>query len=202
MTRLLFWLLLATVACLLWRRWRVSGRSAARKMVAVGPAEMTPFGRWLQVLHGEGVDVAALDRAYARALHDCGDSGAPPHWPGDTAILPEDAVGFTVAEVVDPAYAFAVDWKDGETFADFAADMAAHCGFVLDWGDEDPQAALPETLMPLAYRQFLAHGAILYNAQTHADFYFLMQVPLERSVEFEAASAAWGLDIRTADRPY
>lgn len=192
MGRLLFGLLLAVAAWLLWRRLRP--RPAAQLSVADVPrVEADPsFRRWLAVLHGEDADAAALERAYYAALDM--DSAAP--------IRPDDAINFAVAEVLDPAYAFAVDWKDGESFADYATDMAARFGFVLDWDGLDVQEELPEALMPVAYRQFWAHGAVLYNADTDGDFYFLMLVPEERSAAFEAASAAWGLNIRTTDRPY
>ena len=197
MGRLLFWLLLAAAAWLLWRRLRPrrpAPVSAAQPSVVDVPCSEadSPFRRWLAVLHGNDADAAALERAYYEVLDM--DTAVP--------MPPKEALSPAVAEALDPAYAFAVDWKDGGSFAAYASDMAARFGFVLDWDGLDAQEELPEALMPVAYHRFLAHGAALYNADTDGDFYFLMIVPAERRAAFEAASAAWGLNIRTADMPY
>ncbi|MCP2040088.1 hypothetical protein L1281_000668 [Neisseria sp. HSC-16F19] len=197
MGRLLFWLLLAAAAWLLWRRLRprrpAPVPTAQPSVVDVPRSEGdSPFRRWLAVLHGDDADAAALERAYYEVLDM--DTAVP--------MPPQEALCPAVAEVLDPAYAFAVDWKDGDSFAGYADDMAARFGFALDWDGLDVQDELPEALMPVAYRQFLAQGAVLYNADTDADFYFLMIVPTGRRAAFEAASAAWGLNFRTADMPF
>lgn len=150
------------------------------------------FRRWLGVLYQDNpMKIDTIVGDVRRALISDGIGGFEPQ-----AVA---AVG--AGEEVDGKHAFGVDWKDGETFIAYADDMAARFRFALDW-PEEKKNALPVELMQTVYPQFLAKNAVLYNAQTDGDYHFLMIVPKRDSEEFEEVSAAWGLNIRTADRPY
>lgn len=150
------------------------------------------FRRWLGVLYQDNpMKIDTIVGDVRRALISDGIGGFEPQ-----AVA---AVG--AGEEVDGKHAFGVDWKDGETFIAYADDMAARFRFALDW-PEEKKNALPVDLMQTVYPQFLEKNAVLYNAQTDGDYHFLMIVPKRDSEEFEEVSAAWGLNIRTADRPY
>ncbi len=151
------------------------------------------FQAWLAVLYRDRPEaVAPLFAAIAEqaAQQD------------EDALTPEAVVHFESAERLDADHVFAVDWKDGESFIDYAGDMAARFGFALQWTDTERETALPDVLMQAAAPQFAARGVILYNADTGADFYWLMAVPAADRADFEAASSAWGLPVREAEQPY
>lgn len=150
------------------------------------------FRRWLGVLYQDNpmkIDTIVAD--VRRVLAADGIAG----------FMPQEVAAIGAGEEVDGMHAFGVDWKDGETFTAYADDMAARFRFVLEW-PQDAQNMPPAELMKAAYPQFSAKNAVLYNADTDGDYYFLMIVPKRDGEEFAEVSAAWGLNIRTADQPY
>ncbi|MDO5059039.1 MAG: hypothetical protein Q4D82_03745 [Neisseria sp.] len=151
------------------------------------------FRRWLGVLYQD--NPRKIDTVVADVRLSLANEGIAEFSPAEVA-----AIG--AGEEVDGAHAFAVDWKDSESFIAYAEDMAARFRFALQWTDGQRDTALPEELMQAVYPQFLAKNAVLYNAETSGDFYFLMIVPQRDSEEFEELSTAWGLNIRTADKPF
>lgn len=156
-------------------------------------ADAAAFRHWLAVLYrDQPQDVDAVYQGVAAELVA----------EGETDWQPDNIIHFGTGELLDAQRAFLVDWKDGESFIDWAAEMAARFGFQLAWTAQNQDADLPETLMQAAYAQFLAHGAVLYNTATGGDYYCLAIVPQADSADFEAASQQWGLAVRTADQPY
>ena len=156
-------------------------------------ADAAAFRHWLAVLYrDQPQDVDAVYQGVAAELVA----------EGETDWQPENITHFGTGELLDAQLAFLVDWKDGESFIDWTAEMAARFGFQLVWTAQNKDADLPETLMQAAYAQFLAHGAVLYNTATGGDYYCLAIVPQADSADFEAASQQWGLAVRTADQPY
>ncbi len=184
MNSIWLWILLL-LAGMVWWQWRLRRR--------VPTADPAALNRWLTVLCDPELDAEAIEQHW-RSVQGFPAHGLP---------TPADFIDFSVNDVLPPAYAFAVDWKDGESFADYADDMAARFGFRLQWPPHaDPEQTMPETLMQLAYPQFRQHGALLYDAQTDGDYYCVMLIPAERQTSFEQASRQWGLAIRTADEPH
>ena len=156
-------------------------------------ADAAAFRHWLAVLYrDQPQDVDAVYQGVAAELVA----------EGETDWQPDNIIHFGTGELLDAQRAFLVDWKDGESFIDWAAEMAARFGFQLAWTAQNQDADLPETLMQAAYAQFLAHGAVLYNTATGGDYYCLAIVPQADSADFEAASQQWGLAVRRADQPY
>ena len=156
-------------------------------------ADAAAFRHWLAVLYrDQPQDIEAVYQGVAAELVA----------EGETDWQPENIIHFGTGELLDAQRAFLVDWKDGESFIDWAAEMAARFGFQLAWTAQNQDADLPETLMQAAYAQFLAHGAVLYNTATGGDYYCLAIVPQADSADFEAASQQWGLAVRTANQPY
>ena len=156
-------------------------------------ADAAAFRHWLAVLYrDQPQDVDAVYQGVAAELVA----------EGETDWQPENIIHFGTGELLDAQRAFLVDWKDGESFIDWTAEMAARFGFQLVWTAQNKDADLPETLMQAAYAQFLAHGAVLYNTATGGDYYCLAIVPQADSADFEAASQQWGLAVRRADQPY
>ena len=156
-------------------------------------ADAAAFRHWLAVLYrDQPQDIEAVYQGVAAELVA----------EGETDWQPENIIHFGTGELLDAQRAFLVDWKDGESFIDWAAEMAARFGFQLAWTAQNQDADLPETLMQAAYAQFLAHGAVLYNTATGGDYYCLAIVPQADSADFEAASQQWGLAVRRADQPY
>ena len=156
-------------------------------------ADAAAFRHWLAVLYrDQPQDVDAVYQGVAAELVA----------EGETDWQPDNIIHFGTGELLDAQRAFLVDWKDGESFIDWTAEMAARFGFQLAWTAQNQDADLPETLMQAAYAQFLAHGAVLYNTATGGDYYCLAIVPQADSADFEAASQQWGLAVRTADQPY
>ncbi|WP_373741678.1 hypothetical protein [Neisseria sp.] len=115
---------------------------------------------------------------------------------------PENIISPFGGNEMDADHAFAVDWKDSDSFIAFADKMAARFRFSLAWTEQDKTEAMPPELMKKAYEQFAQRKAVLYNAETGGDYYFLMVVPKRDSEDFEAASKQWGVEIRPADQPY
>ena len=156
-------------------------------------ADAAAFRHWLAVLYrDQPQDVDAVYQGVAAELVA----------EGETDWQPDNIIHFGTGELLDAQRAFLVDWKDGESFIDWTAEMAARFGFQLVWTAQNKDVDLPETLMQAAYAQFLAHGAVLYNTATGGDYYCLAIVPQADSADFEAASQQWGLAVRTADQPY
>ena len=156
-------------------------------------ADAAAFRHWLAVLYrDQPQDVDAVYQGVAAELVA----------EGETDWQPDNIIHFGTGELLDAQRAFLVDWKDGESFIDWTAEMAARFGFQLVWTAQNKDADLPETLMQAAYAQFLAHGAVLYNTATGGDYYCLAIVPQADSADFEAASQQWGLAVRRADQPY
>ncbi len=156
-------------------------------------ADAAAFRHWLAVLYrDQPQDVDAVYQGVAAELVA----------EGETDWQPDNIIHFGTGELLDAQRAFLVDWKDGESFIDWTAEMAARFGFQLVWTAQNKDADLPETRMQAAYAQFLAHGAVLYNTATGGDYYCLAIVPQADSADFEAASQQWGLAVRTADQPY
>ena len=156
-------------------------------------ADAAAFRHWLAVLYrDQPQDIEAVYQGVAAELVA----------EGETDWQPENIIHFGTGELLDAQRAFLVDWKDGESFIDWTAEMAARFGFQLVWTAQNKDADLPETLMQAAYAQFLAHGAVLYNTATGGDYYCLAIVPQADSADFEAASQQWGLAVRRADQPY
>lgn len=113
---------------------------------------------------------------------------------------PQQVVAVGAGEQVDGAHAFGIDWKDGETFAAYADDMAARFRFTLQWEGTDRHRDAPDALMRHVHPQFAARNAALYHAETDGDYYFVLIVPKRDEQELLAASAKWGLRIRPADQ--
>ena len=158
-----------------------------------GAGDAAAFRHWLAVLYrDQPQDIEAVYQGVAAELVA----------EGETDWQPENIIHFGTGELLDAQRAFLVDWKDGESFIDWTAEMAARFGFQLVWTAQNKDADLPETLMQAAYAQFLAHGAVLYNTATGGDYYCLAIVPQADSADFEAASQQWGLAVRRADQPY
>lgn len=155
----------------------------------------TDFRNWLSVLYQDNprhidavvADVAARLRKRGLAA---GDFSA------------EAVIAIGAGEEVDGAHAFAVDWKDSQSFIAYAEDMATRFRFTLSLPQEMRRSASPAELMAAVYPQFLSRNAVLYNAHTGADFYFLMIVPKRDSEDFERAAQQWGAEIRNADKPF
>ena len=99
----------------------------------------------------------------------------------------------------DYAHLFSVDWKDGESFIDFIADIADRFNAKLAWSEEQMEEALPDQLALAAYPVLLAAGAVLYSAQTGGDYYTFIAVPQQDAADFEHASEQYGLQIWRAD---
>ena len=158
-----------------------------------GAGDAAAFRHWLAVLYrDQPQDIEAVYQGVAAELVA----------EGETDWQPDNIIHFGTGELLDAQRAFLVDLKDGESFIDWTAEMAARFGFQLVWTAQNKDADLPETLMQAAYAQFLAHGAVLYNTATGGDYYCLAIVPQADSADFEAASQQWGLAVRTADQPY
>ena len=92
-----------------------------------------------------------------------------------------------------------MDWKDGESFIDFIADIADRFNAKLAWSEEQMEEALPDQLALAAYPVLLAAGAVLYSAQTGGDYYTFIAVPQQDAADFEHASEQYGLQIWRAD---
>ena len=156
-------------------------------------ADAAAFRHWLAVLYrDQPQDVEAVYQGVAVELAA----------EGETDWQPDNIINFGTGELLDAERAFLVDWKDSESFIDWAAEMAARFGFQPVWTAQNQDEDLPETLMQAVYPQFLAHGAVLYNTATGGDYYCLAIVPQADSADFEAASQQWGLAVRTANQPY
>lgn len=152
------------------------------------------FRNWLSILYQDN------PRGAEGIVSDI-RRNAPSEGITQNVFLPENIIGFFGNEM-DADHAFAVDWKDGESFIAFADKMAARFRFALEWTEQDKTEAMPPELMKKAYAQFAQRKAVLYNAETGGDYYFLMVVPKRDSEDFEAASKQWGVEIRPADQPY
>ena len=99
----------------------------------------------------------------------------------------------------DTEHLFSVDWKDGESFIGFIADIADRFNAKLEWSEEQMEEALPDQLALAAYPVLLAAGAVLYSAQTGGDYYTFIAVPQQDAADFERASEQYGLQIWRAD---
>lgn len=99
----------------------------------------------------------------------------------------------------DTEHLFSVDWKDGESFIDFIADIADRFNAKLEWSEEQMEEGLPDQLALAAYPVLLAAGAVLYSAQTGGDYYTFIAVPQQDAADFERASEQYGLQIWRAD---
>ena len=99
----------------------------------------------------------------------------------------------------DTEHLFFVDWKDGESFIDFIADIADRFNAKLEWSEEQMEEGLPDQLALAAYPVLLAAGAVLYSAQTGGDYYTFIAVPQQDAADFERASEQYGLQIWRAD---
>lgn len=99
----------------------------------------------------------------------------------------------------DTEHLFSVDWKDGESFIDFIADIANRFNAKLEWSEEQMEEGLPDQLALAAYPVLLAAGAVLYSAQTGGDYYTFIAVPQQDAADFEHASEQYGLQIWRAD---
>ena len=99
----------------------------------------------------------------------------------------------------DTEHLFSVDWKDGESFIDFIADIADRFNAKLEWSEEQMGEALPDQLALAAYPVLLTAGAVLYSAQTGGDYYTFIAVPQQDAADFERASEQYGLQIWRAD---
>ena len=99
----------------------------------------------------------------------------------------------------DTEHLFSVDWKDGESFIDFIADIADRFNAKLEWSEEQMEEGLPDQLALAAYPVLLAAGAVLYSAQTGGDYYTFIAVPQQDAADFEHASEQYGLQIWRAD---
>ena len=187
--------LLAVFLLLLFKRRRplpaVQALPPQRHTAAADDA--AAFRHWLAVLYrDQPQDVEAVYQGVAAELVA----------EGETDWQPDNIIHFGTGELLDAERAFLVDWKDSESFIDWAAEMAARFGFQPVWTAQNQDEDLPETLMQAVYPQFLAHGAVLYNTATGGDYYCLAIVPQADSADFEAASQQWGLAVRTANQPY
>jgi len=99
----------------------------------------------------------------------------------------------------DTEHLFSVDWKDGESFIGFIADIADRFNAKLEWSEEQMEEGLPDQLALAAYPVLLAAGAVLYSAQTGGDYYTFIAVPQQDAADFERASEQYGLQIWRAD---
>ena len=99
----------------------------------------------------------------------------------------------------DTEHLFSVDWKDGESFIDFIADIADRFNAKLAWSEEQMEEGLPDQLALAAYPVLLAAGAVLYSMQTGGDYYTFIAVPQQDAADFEHASEQYGLQIWRAD---
>jgi len=99
----------------------------------------------------------------------------------------------------DTEHLFSVDWKDGESFIDFIADIANRFNAKLEWSEEQMEEGLPDQLALAAYPVLLAAGAVLYSTQTGGDYYTFIAVPQQDAADFEHASEQYGLQIWRAD---
>jgi len=99
----------------------------------------------------------------------------------------------------DTEHLFSVDWKDGESFIDFIADITNRFNAKLEWSEEQMEEGLPDQLALAAYPVLLAAGAVLYSAQTGGDYYTFIAVPQQDAADFERASEQYGLQIWRAD---
>lgn len=99
----------------------------------------------------------------------------------------------------DTEHLFSVDWKDGESFIDFIADITNRFNAKLEWSEEQMEEGLPDQLALAAYPVLLAAGAVLYSAQTGGDYYTFIAVPQQDAADFEHASEQYGLQIWRAD---
>ena len=99
----------------------------------------------------------------------------------------------------DTEHLFSVDWKDGESFIGFIADIADRFNAKLEWSEEQMEEGLPDQLALSAYPVLLAAGAVLYSVQTGGDYYTFIAVPQQDAADFERASEQYGLQIWRAD---
>ena len=99
----------------------------------------------------------------------------------------------------DTEHLFSVDWKDGDSFIDFIADIADRFNAKLEWSEEQMEEGLPDQLALAAYPVLLAAGAVLYSAQTGGDYYTFIAVPQQDAADFERTSEQCGLQIWRAD---
>ena len=68
----------------------------------------------------------------------------------------------------DTEHLFSVDWKDGESFIDFIADIADRFNAKLEWSEDQMEEGLPDQLALAAYPVLLAAGAVADDASVSA----------------------------------